>query len=83
MNGCLGGIFSDSLYIVQSEDPRKDTYQTFMKPTTLTNSLVRMSDYTGDTYELKKLPPFNWKPDRERLHHLSGIVFVHPLRSKV
>lgn len=75
-SGCLGGILSDRLYIFQSEDPRKDIYQTFMKP--MTNSLVGMIDYTGDTYELKELLPFNWKPGRQRLHHVSGIVFVHP-----
>ena len=37
-----------------------------------------MIDYTGETYEIKKLPLFQWKQGRNRLHYLSGTVFIHP-----
>ena len=74
----LGGIPSDILLIFRGDETRERIYQILMDPFTPSDSLIGKIDYTGETYELRKLPMFKWKRDRNRLHYITGVVFIHP-----
>lgn len=88
-SGCLGGILSDDLLIFRGDEAREHIYQTLMDPFAPSDSvqgkinrerLIGKIDLTGESYALKKLPPFKNKRryGREELHAIGGQVFIHP-----
>jgi hypothetical protein len=79
-SGCLGGIFSDNLFIFRSDEAREYIYQVLIDPLTPSDRLIGKFGLTGKMYELKKLPPFKNKRryDREQLHAIGGQVSIHP-----
>jgi hypothetical protein len=86
-SSCLGGIRSDTLYIFRSEEPSAGIYETIMNkfppsdsPQAKANQerLLGQISYTGQWYELKKLPPFKDDRGRSQLHGIGGKVWIHP-----
>jgi hypothetical protein len=85
----LGGIPSDGLLVFRSDEAREHIYQTLMDRFAPSDSvqgeinrerLIGTIDLTGETYELRKLPTFEWQRGRHRLHYISGVVHIHPFR---
>lgn len=86
-SACLGGIRSDTLYIFRGEEPRAGIYETLMNryppsdsPEAKANQerLLGQLSYTGQRYELQKLPPFKNRFGRMELHGIAGKVWIHP-----
>lgn len=86
-SACLGGVRSDTLYVFHGEEARDRIYQAIMNPFALSDSpqreksrarLLGKISYTGEIYELKKLPPFKNKHGHEEFPSIGGKVFVHP-----
>jgi len=86
-SACLGGIRSDTLYIFRSEEPRAGIYETVRNPFAPSDSpqgkinrerLLGQLSYTGQWYELKKLPLFKGKRGGMQLHGMGGVVWIHP-----
>jgi hypothetical protein len=79
LSGCLGGIRSDTLSIFRSDAPRSGIYDKLVNPSKINQEgLLGELSYTGEWYELKKLPPFKDKRGRSQLHGIGGKVWIHP-----
>ena len=88
-SACLGGIRSDHLYIFRNQEPPTGIYESLMNKSPLADSpqakanqerLLGQISYTGQWYELKKLPPFKNKFGRKELHGIGGKVWMHPFK---
>lgn len=86
-SSCLGGIRSDTLYIFRNEESPAGIYETIMNkfppsdsPQAKANQkrLLGQISYTGEWYELKKLPLFKGKRGGMQLHGIGGVVWIHP-----
>lgn len=79
LSGCLGGIRSDTLSIFQSDAPRSGIYDKLVNSSKIDQAgLLGELSYTGEWYELKKLPPFKDDHGRSQLHGIGGKVWIHP-----
>lgn len=79
LSGCLGGIRSDTLSIFRSDAPRSGIYDKLVNPSKIDQEgLLGEVSYTGEWYELKKLPLFKGKRGGMQLHGIGGVVWIHP-----
>jgi len=78
-SACQGGIRSDMLYIFRGDAPRSRIYDKMMDKTKRDQEgLLGELSYTGQWYELKKLPLFKGKRGGMQLHGMGGVVWIHP-----
>ncbi|MCC6965839.1 MAG: hypothetical protein IT391_06090 [Nitrospira sp.] len=85
-SACLGGIRSDHVYIFRSDEPREGISETLLDraPWDSTQGKVNRErllgqiNYTGQWYELRKLPPFKDDRGHSQLHGIGGKVWIYP-----
>lgn len=79
LSGCLRGILSDTLSIFRNDAPRSGIYDKLVNPSHINQEgLLEDLSYTGEWYELKKLPQFKDKSGRMQSHGIGGKVWIHP-----